>query len=270
MASSHDWSFAGTRGTIAATTWAGDERPRHVVLIAHGYGEHVGRYGHVADALVRSGAVVHGVDHIGHGRSNGERAVVPDFEEAVDDLHTLDRTAREQSPGLPVVLLGHSMGGMIATRYAQRYGSTLAALVLSGPVVGPWESARQLLAMDEIPDLPLDPEALSRDPAVGAAYAADPLVHHGPFQREMLEAWQRCLDGIADGPGLGALPTLWVHGEDDPLVPIEGTRVGIEQLRPERLQQRSYPGARHEVFNETNGDEVIGDVVAFIDATLAT
>jgi len=263
MAESTEWTFDGDEGTRVARTWR--QQPRYVALLCHGYGEHIGRYTHVADALVRHGAVVHGVDHEGHGKSAGERVLVADFEAVVDDLNELDESARAQNPGLPVVLIGHSMGGMIAARYAQRYGHTLAAVVLSGPVLGSWAVLPQLLALDQIPETPIDPATLSRDPAVGEAYADDPLVWHGPFKRPTLEALQHCLDTIAEAGTLGELPTLWLHGEDDQLVPLDATRDGIERLRGGRFQQKTYPEARHEIFNETNKDAVLADVTAFID-----
>ena len=264
MAQWREWSYDGRYGRLVARSWGGPAEPTHLVVIAHGYGEHVGRYEHVADALVGNGAVVYAVDHVGHGKSDGDRALVHDFEDVVTDLHALDETARREHPGLPVVLLGHSMGGLIAARYAQRYGDTLTALILSSPLVGPWESAAQLLALDEIPDAPLDITTLSRDPRVGETYAADPLVWHGPFKRSTLEAMQRGLDAVATGPSLGDLPLLWIHGEDDQLVPIAGTRAGIEQLRGTDFVERTYPQARHELFNELNADDVIAEVTGFI------
>lgn len=264
MTESREWTIDGHGGRLACRTWAGNGEPTHVVLLAHGYGEHAGRYGHVAAGLVDAGAVVHAVDHVGHGKSEGERVVVTDFERVVDDLHAVDLRAREQHPGLPVVLVGHSMGGLIAARYAQRYGDTLTALVLSGPLVGPWEAAPALLALPEMPDVPLDITTLSRDPEVGRVYADDPLVWHGPFKRPTVEAIVRGLAAIESGPPLGALPLLWAHGEADRLVPLDRTRIGVEHLRGERYVERIYPGAQHEIFNETNADEVLADVVAFI------
>jgi alpha-beta hydrolase superfamily lysophospholipase len=258
-----EWEFTGERERVTAREWPA-EGPRWVALLAHGYGEHIGRYEYVADVLRGHGAVVYGPDHIGHGKSGGERVLVPDFEEVVTDLHTVEDHARARRPGLPVVLIGHSMGGMIAARYAQRYGAGLAALVLSGPVLGRWGPIKALLGLDEIPDIPIDPATLSRDLTVGEAYAADPLVWHGPFRRETVEAFDRCLTTIAAGGRLGALPTLWVHGEADELVPLPGTRGGIEEIRGEDLTEIIYPGARHEVFNETNKDEVLADVTGFV------
>ena len=268
MAESREWTYTGYDGERVARTWP-HPQPRYVAVLCHGYGEHIGRYEHVADALVRHGAVVHGVDHVGHGRSAGDRVLIDDYERVVDDVHALVEHARREHPGLPMVLIGHSMGGMIAARYAQRHGDGLAALVLSGPVLGRWDAAAQLVAAEEIPDTPIDPATLSRDPAVGEAYAADPLVWHGRFQRPTLQALVACLDRINDGGRLGDLPTLWVHGEDDQLVPIDATREGIERIRGNRFREIVYPGARHEVFNETNADEVLADVTRFVDGVLA-
>ncbi|WP_084958910.1 alpha/beta hydrolase [Thermoactinospora rubra] len=261
-----EFSFAGTRGEITARVWP-HESPRYVAVLVHGYGEHIGRYEHVADHLVRHGAAVYGPDHLGHGKSAGERVLVEDFEDVVTDVHTMVERARADHPGAPVVLIGHSMGGMIAARYAQRH--PVDALVLSGPVIGRWAALETLLAFEEIPDVPIDPATLSRDPAVGAAYAADPLVWHGPFKRPTLQALAAALETIAKGGGLGALPTLWIHGEDDRLVPLADSRTGIEAIRGENLTEIVYPDARHEVFNETNKEEVLGEVTAFVDRVLA-
>ncbi|SDE97274.1 Lysophospholipase, alpha-beta hydrolase superfamily [Blastococcus aurantiacus] len=267
MSAAREWTLDGHAGRLAGRTW-GSDSPTHVILLAHGYGEHAGRYDHVAGALVDAGAVVHAVDHVGHGKSDGDRVVVTDFERVVDDLHLADEQARAQHPGLPVVLIGHSMGGLIAARYAQRYADSLAAVVLSGPLVGPWEAGPQLLALPEIPDVPLDIATLSRDPAVGRDYADDPLVWHGPFKRPTIEAIVRGTDAVQGGPSLGALPLMWAHGEADRLVPMERSRIGVEHLRGERYVEKIYPGAQHEIFNETNRDEVLADVVAFIREAL--
>lgn len=257
-----EWDFTGERERITAREWPAGS-PGWVALLAHGYGEHIGRYEYVADRLRRHGAVVHGPDHMGHGRSAGERVLVPDFEDVVTDLRTVEEHARDRHPGLPVVLIGHSMGGMIAARYAQRYGEGLAALVLSGPVLGTWGPITALQGVEEIPDTPIDTATLSRDLSVGETYAADPLVWHGPFKRATVEAFDRCLSAISTGGRLGALPTLWVHGDADELVPLDATRAGVEEIRGDDLTEILYPGARHEVFNETNKDEVLGDVTAF-------
>lgn len=118
--------------------------------------------------------------------------------------------------------------------------------------------------MDPIPEVPIDPDVLSRDPAVGRAYADDPLVHHGPFRRETLLGLGAAVEAVAAGGTFGPLPTLWIHGAEDQLVPLDATRPAIEAVRGERFAEIIYPGARHEVLNETNRDEVLDDVVAFL------
>src|SRR5205814_925884 len=113
------FEFDGSEGSVSVRVW---EHPgaRRLVVIAHGYGEHIERYDHVARALRARGAAVYGPDHLGHGRSAGERVVIADVEHVVDDVVRVVERAQAACPGLPVVLLGHSMGGLIATRLAQR------------------------------------------------------------------------------------------------------------------------------------------------------
>jgi alpha-beta hydrolase superfamily lysophospholipase len=244
------------------------ERPRYLALVVHGYGEHVGRYEELAEVLVNHGAAVFGPDHRGHGKSAGERVLVEDFEDVVTDVHAVAELARAAHPDVPVVMVGHSMGGLISARYAQRHGTELAALVLSGPVIGDWYLPRRLIALDEIPDTPISAASLSRDPSVGAAYAADPLVWHGPMKRATVESFLRTLETVAKGSDVGRLPLLWLHGDDDRLVPPAGSRIGVEQLSGGVLTERTYPGARHEVFNETNRAEVFADLTRFLDGLL--
>lgn len=211
-------AFDGVRERIVVHSWTADA-PTHIVLLAHGYGEHAGRYEHVGAALVEAGAAVFAPDHDGHGHSGGERALVDDVDVLVTDLNTVEGIARDAVPGVPVVLLGHSMGGLVAARYAQEHGEGLAGLVLSGPAVGANPDLMALVGLDPIPEVPIDPAALSRDPAVGEAYAADELVYHGGFARETLLGLGAGIEAIAAGHGLGELPTLWIHGEEDPIVP---------------------------------------------------
>ncbi|GGZ41159.1 alpha/beta hydrolase [Streptomyces poonensis] len=267
MTEAREHTLTGTRGQVVVREWP-RPRPRYVALLVHGYGEHIGRYEHVAGVLTAHGAAVFGPDHMGHGASAGERVLIKDFEDVVTDVRAVEELARAAHPGVPVVLIGHSMGGLIAARYAQRYGAGLAALVLSGPVIGSWELPRTLLAAEELPDTPIDTALLSRDPEVGAVYAADPLVWHGPFRRPTLEAFVRALETVGESGDVGPLPLLWVHGDDDRIVPLAASRPGVGTLSGADRTERVYLGARHEVFNETNKDEVLADVTAFVDRVL--
>lgn len=253
----------GHAGLLLGSMWEPPTAPTWVAVLVHGYGEHIGRYQWVADRLTHDGAVVYGHDHVGHGRSVGERVIVEDFELLVDDLDLLVRRAHEEHPDLPLVLVGHSMGGLIAARYTQRHPDLLTATVLSGPVLGRWPQITDLLQHEEIPDVPISPSSLSRDEDVGEAYARDELVWHGPLQRPTIEAFAAELTTVNEGGRL-TVPTLWMHGEDDRLVPIDGSRYGWEQIAASDGRAISYPEARHEIFHETNRDEVLDDLLAFV------
>jgi alpha-beta hydrolase superfamily lysophospholipase len=267
MATTTDLQLDGTRGKLFVRRW---ENPAatFVAVLVHGIGEHSGRYGHVADAFVEAGAAVYAGDHLGHGRSDGERVSIHDMEDLVADVHRVVEAARAEHPGLPVVLLGHSLGGLVGARYGQAHGDGLAALVLSAPVVGGNPDLLGMVDLPEIPDIPIDPEWLSRDPEVGRAYAEDELIWHGPFKRETLRAIIDSIDKVAASGDLGTLPTLWIHGEEDFLAPLGPARPAVERIRGSVFEEKIYPGARHEVLNETNQAEVIGDVIAFVTRSL--
>jgi len=257
----------GTRGRVTVRTWANDD-PAYLVALAHGLGEHTGRYEHVAAHLVANGAEVIAPDHWGHGRSEGEPGNVDDMDSIVEDFATAVDQAQERHVGVPLVVLGHSLGGIVATRYVQTHPGRADALVLSGPVIGGNDLLLSLADLEEIPDIPIDPTFLSRDPAVGEAYAADPLVYHGPLHRATIETIKASVATIAAGDDFGDLPTLWLHGELDPLAPLAEANRAFEHMAGSALMAKVYPGAMHEIFNETNQAEVLTDVTAFIGETL--
>jgi alpha-beta hydrolase superfamily lysophospholipase len=250
---------ATTIGRVRVHRWPAGDAARLVVLV-HGYGEHMGRYEHVAQALVARGSAVVGPDHVGHGLSEGERVLVEDFESVVDDLRAVVQASRD---GLPVVMVGHSMGGLIATRYAQRHREDLAGLVLTSPAVGLGPVVEGWLAAPELPSDPIDVAVLSRDPAVGEVYAADPLVYHGGWKRPYLEAYVAADRAIADGPGFGDLPLLYIHGSDDELPPVALARPVVERLAGPDSELQIVEGARHELFNELGKEQTIETVATF-------
>jgi alpha-beta hydrolase superfamily lysophospholipase len=261
--------LAGARGRVVIQRWGADDA-RYAVLLAHGVGEHSGRYAHVAAHLVRAGATVYAPDHFAHGQSAGTPGLVDDFGVVMADFAAVEAVVRARHPDLPLVVLGHSMGGLVAARHVQTAERPPAALVLSGVPIGGNPGFEALLGMDPFPDVPLDPAALSRDSAVGAAYLADELVYSGPLRRETLAAIFGAIAAAQAGPGFGEVPVLWLHGELDPLAPLAPAEVTMEALGGSNLERRIYAGALHEVFNETNRDEVLGDLTEFLDRVLTT
>jgi alpha-beta hydrolase superfamily lysophospholipase len=257
-------TFSGREGRVFYRRWDPHGDPLRIVQIAHGYAEHGGRYGHVASALTGDGAVVFANDHIGHGRSDGERAVIVNFEHAVEDLHTVSGIARAEYPGIPLVLVGHSMGGLLCARYAQRWPEEVAGVALCGAVIGDWQWARDVLADAILPHVPYDPDAISRDPATGIAYAEDPLVYHGQYHRALLVAEVAALDAYADDVDRLTMPVLLLHGTEDPFVPYERSLQAVQDMPTNDTTIHLYRGARHEILNEINRNEVIGDLAAWI------
>ncbi|MEE2058626.1 alpha/beta hydrolase [Rhodococcus artemisiae] len=273
-------SFTGGNSTrIVYDVWSPDNgEVTGVVVLAHGLGEHARRYDHVAERLGSLGLVVFALDHHGHGRSGGKRLHAREMSEFTDDLDRLFDIATQAYPGLPVFLLGHSMGGAIALAYALDHQDRLTALALSGPAVvvtsgtpGPVVEIGKVIGRF-LPDLPiqkLDSNAVSRDPAVVAAYQADPLVHHGlvpaGIARVMIDNEQSLARRL---PSL-TLPVLVQHGTADALADPAGAQLIVGRAGSEDLTLKLYDGLFHEVFNEPENDRVLGDLVDWLRPRIA-
>jgi alpha-beta hydrolase superfamily lysophospholipase len=246
-----------------------------VVTIAHGYGEHIGRYAHVADRLSRAGFAVYGLDHHGHGRSAGKRGRVA-VGAAVQDLDQLIVTvARARRPDLPQFLIGHSMGGAFAIRYAMAHQNRLAGLVLSAPLAAV-DGGRALLAFGRtlgavLPGAPVskvEPRLVSRDPAVVRDYIADPLNHHGPVPAAVARAMILHVSTLAADVKRITLPTLLMWGTADRLCPPRGAELVAANIGSEDLTVTRYPGLFHEILNEPEREQVLDDLIAWLQAHL--
>lgn len=270
-------SLYGAHGnTIVYDVHRPDSEPVGVVVIVHGLGEHGSRYGHVAQALTDAGYVVIVPDHAGHGRSGGKRLGVTDFGDFADDVNRV--IGAVERAGLPLLMLGHSMGGAIALDYALRYPDELAGLVLSGPAVVPGDDlSPALIAIAPVlgrllPGLPttaLSAAAVSRDPAVVADYEADPMVAHGPIPAGLGGALIATMTGFpARLPALD-VPLLVLHGGDDQLANPAGSELVAEYAGSEDLTLIIYPGLYHEILNEPEQDEVIAEIIAWLQAHTA-
>jgi len=250
--------FEGTEGKVHYRRWEPVGKPQRIVQIVHGYAEHGGRYRHVAEALTADGAVVYADDHIGHGRSDGERALITEFDNVVEDLHYLSVIAKGEFPGIPLVMVGHSMGGLLSGLTAQRWPDAVAGVGFCGSVLGDWDWLREVLQLPQLPEVPFEPLSISRDPSVGADYAADPLVYHGQYKRGLLEAEAKALDRFQSDIDKLAMPILFIHGTEDPFVPWKRSLQAVEEMSAVDKTIHIVEGGRHEVLNEINRDEIIG------------
>ena len=258
-------TFKGTEGEVFYRRWLPPEIPTRIVLLAHGYAEHSGRYDHVARALTGESAAVYAPDHIGHGRSAGERAVITNFDHPADDITALAAIAREEHPLVPVVLVGHSMGALLVARAAQRSREGIAGLAFLGAVLGGWAWLRRALWDEEVMTAPYDIDALSRDSEACRQFEKDPLVYHGPYQRPLLKAEARALERFNEEIDRLTMPVLLLHGADDRLVPPDLPVDAVNRMPSDDKLVRIYPDARHELVNETNRDEVIAELAAFVE-----
>lgn len=254
-------------------------RPKADVVLVHGYGEHRGRYGHVVDALVGAGACAWTFDLRGHGRSNGDRGYVETFDDYLDDLGlVIEQVSAEAPASRGRVLFGHSLGGLIALLYAAVRPSPLAAVAVTSPFVAPavrlppgarslirllarWAPKRDLW-------LGIEPAAISRDPEVLAAHAADPHVFTAVNVRWAGEAIlaQRRLREVA--PSL-RLPVLFQLAGDDRIASTDAARALFERLGGDKTL-RTYRGLFHEVLNEPERERVLADLIGWLGPRLAT
>ncbi|WP_425256673.1 lysophospholipase [Rubrivivax sp. RP6-9] len=256
------------------------DAPRGTVQLVHGLGEHLGRYAWLAGQLHAAGWRVVGHDHRGHGRSGGARGALPDAQALCADLAlVVDAFRRSSPPGRPHVLLGHSMGGMVAGRFVAEaladrpapWSRPVDGLVLSSPALdaglGPWQRLQLALGHALAPDLALgnglQPGWVSRDPAVVQAYTADPLNHD--------RITPRLVRSIVDGGALvRARAPLWTThtlllwaGADRCVDPVGSAAFAAAAPRAVCTAQ-VFPGLFHEVFNEPERDEVVAHLLRWL------
>ena len=251
--------------------WAPEESSRGLIVIAHGIAEHITRYRHVAEQFVDAGWSVVGPDHRGHGRSSGELGDLPDLRVAASDLQQV--VAWADPADRPVVMLGHSMGSLIAALSVLEAPDRYAALVLSGtaldagsdvpaPIIAALKGMARLAPRARLSP-PLDVDGICSDPAVVRAYQEDPLVDQGRPRLGTALGILRAAEAIHKRADRLTLPTLLLHGDDDPLTPISGAEWMAANVGTDDVELRRYAG-RHEIFNEPIGSEVVADVISWL------
>ena len=271
-------NFDGVGGVrIVYDVWTPDTPARAVVVLSHGLGEYARRYDHVAQRFGEAGLVTYALDHRGHGRSGGKRMLVRDITEFTADFDTLVGIAKREHPALKCIVLGHSMGGGIVFAYGVERPDNYDLMVLSGPAVAAQDLVHPAMALVAkglgalVPGLPvqeLDESLISRDPAVVEAYRTDPLVYHGRVPAGVGRALLQVGETMPQrAPALTA-PLLVVHGSDDGLIPVDGSRRLVDCVGSTDVELKVYPGLYHEVFNEPERNQVLDDVVSWITKRL--
>lgn len=248
-------------------------RPRAAVLVVHGLGEHAGRYDRFAHVLNRWGFVVRSYDQYGHGDSDGVRGGLPHPTRLLDDLADLVESTRLRNPGVPLVLVGHSLGGLVAASFVARTLMTVDALVLSSPALATRLSAVQKMLMAVVPRIApnltvssgIDAHDISHDARVVQAYLNDPRVHDrisGRLARFITEEGELVR---LRAPGW-KVPTLLMYAGEDRLVDPEGSRAFAAAAPRQFVAARCFEGLYHEIFNELDSEPVYAMLREWLDA----
>ncbi|PHM20179.1 MAG: alpha/beta hydrolase [Curvibacter sp. PD_MW3] len=270
-------TFVASDGeNIAIQDWplAYGRQLRGVVLLVHGLAEHAGRYDHVARRLNDWGFAVRGYDQYGHGESSGVRGGLPHEQRFLDDLaDVLDSTRARMDPATPLILFGHSLGGLVAARFVSLQPGSVEGLVLSSPALDPGLGFWQKLLLAVLPRLApdlcvrngLDPRLISHDAAVVRAYQQDPLIHDrisgrlahfivkaGAATRALATQWR--------------VPTLLLYAGDDHLVSPAGSRDFAAAAPAGMVTAHCFEGAYHEIFNELEREPVFDQLKRWLDA----
>ncbi len=254
--------------------WLPDGTVRAHIAIVHGYAEHSGRYAYTGEALAQRGYAVHALDLRGHGRSDGDRAYVRSFDEYLVDVRAFLARVDKRADGRPVFLLGHSMGGAIVALLLAIGHPALRGALLSGAAISSEGTPRIVRAIigllgriaPRLPLVKLKASDVSRDPAVVEKYDTDPFVYRGRVRAGLAAAMSRAIRRIErDAPSI-TLPLLIMHGTADALAKPAGSIALHERAGSADKTLKLYDGLAHEILNEPEKDQVIADIVSWLDA----
>lgn len=270
----------GVRDTdIYYQYWLPESEPKAILLVVHGLAEHSGRYMNVVNHLVPSGYAVYGIDHIGHGKSDGERVYVERFQDYTKTLKKYFDMIREWQPEKPIFLIGHSMGGLISAAYLLEHQGELSGAVLSGPGIKVPDNISQAtifvgkllsIIMPKAGLIQLDAEGVSRDPKVVDAYINDPLVYTGKTTARLCAELLKTTQRVTDQATKIRLPIMIVQGSGDKLVDPSGAQLLYDLVGSGDKMIKIYDGFYHEVFNEPEHEQVLNDVKKWLETHFGT
>lgn len=254
--------------------WLPDSAPRALMLLVHGAGEHSGRYGYFVEHFTRAGYAIAALDHPGHGRSEGRRGYISRFDDYLDTLAQFQQQVSTEFAGLPQILVGHSMGGLISSLYLLQHQARFAGCILSGPALmsdlqpgalqmGIVRGLSKLLPKAGV--LKLDPNAISRDPAEVRRYINDPLVYKGKASARFVVEIFAAMERIQQQASAIKLPLMLVHGGADSLASPKSSQFLHQQTGADL---HIYPELFHEVFNEPEREQVFADVQRWCEGLL--
>ncbi len=269
-------SFINQRGhTIHAVMWEPPIPPKAIILLVHGMREHTGRYQHVAAYLTKHGYLIYSHDHQGHGKSQGVTGFFDDFIHPVEDVEQRYQQVRAIHPNLPIFVYGHSMGSLISLLFVLEHQSDLVGWISTGSPLHVRDIAPDALYgfgrvlarfLPRMFLVPFVPHGTSRDPEVVKTFAADPLVYKHPTRVGL--AAQIISTGVEVRSRIPTLtlPILIMHGDADTVTPVEGSQYLYDHASSPDKCLKIYEGLYHEIHNEPEQDEVLADILAWLNA----
>jgi len=259
---------------IHTEAWLPDGDPKAVVLLVHGLAEYAGRYAHVAERLNAAGYALYGIDHRGHGHSDGLRAYFEDFNQPVDDLTHYFESIKKANLGKKIFIYGHSLGTLIALTFILGHQKELAGAIISGTPLEVEAYQPKFLVqagnllntiLPKMAVTPLPSAGLSHDPAVVQKYDNDPLVHRGNVRVRMGYHIVHISRAIKARLSDLTLPLLIVHGVDDPICPNLGSITLHTGAGSSDKKLKLYDNMLHEIHNEIEQQKVFDDYIAWLD-----
>jgi len=254
--------------------WLPANEPRAVLLVVHGLAEHSGRYMNLVDHFVPRGYAVYGLDQRGHGKSPGLRGYVERFSYFVSDLESFFSMVRNNYPSAKIFMVGHSVGGTIATAFAVDHQGEFDGLILSGATlkvgasVSPAVIALARVLSLLLPKMGVDTieaAAISRDKAVVDAYVSDPLVYRGKIKARLGAELIKAIQSLPGQMPRISLPVLIMHGTLDRLSDPEGSQMMYDRVSSKDKTLKLYDGFYHEIFNEPGRERVFADMEGWLE-----
>ena len=275
-----DGTLTGSTGRLYWRAWKPAMGPaRALIVLAHGYAEHIGRYEHVAAYFAARGYAFYAFDQVGHGKSEGKRGHINAFADYLVDLKRFIAFGQGREPGLRTFLLGHSMGGLVSLAYAVPQPAELRGIIVSAPAlrlamrVPAWKRGLGKALSGVVPSLAIangiPSEFLTHDPVISGAYARrDPLIFKTATARYADEFFRAQADTLAAAPRF-THPCLLMHGGDDRIASPEGTRQFFAAAGSADKTLKIYDGFYHEIFNEIGKERVFEDVGSWLEQHVA-
>jgi alpha-beta hydrolase superfamily lysophospholipase len=269
-------TIQGGAGNLFIREWRPSSTPRALVAICHGFNSHSGMYAWCGDQFAQNGMVAYALDLRGRGKSAGERSYVDSFDDYVDDLSRLIEFAKSREPGRPVIVLGHSAGGVTACLYALQYQSKIAGLICEDfafEVPAPDFALAVLRGISHLVPhssaLSLKNADFSRDPMVVKTMDADPLIAHEAQPFATMAAIVRADEQLKRSFPQITLPLFILHGTADKAAKPSGSRHFYERAGSEDKTLKFYEGRYHDMLNDFGKEEVMADIQAWIDKRLS-